>query len=195
MLGFIMLLPLIAWAVTGALFFVKPGWAKAYGPLRVRDRSDDSDVWIHLRPQWKEMRTLSTIPGRHLLVRTSEGWAQLDPSTLAPRPEPTEQEIRDLIGDAIAEDSARYGEIVSVDSAGAVKTTTGATITLDWTRMTLSQRGRDTDRIDFFYRVHYLQWTGFERVDRVLGLAGILLTFGLAGFGARLLLLRPVIRP
>jgi hypothetical protein len=191
-----MLLPMIGWTVTGAIFFLKPGYSSAYAPLRVKDyATTDSNVWIHWRPDWRELRAVSTVLGRHLLVRTAQGWSQLDPETLAPRPDPTEQEIRELVGDAISADGARYGEIVTVDAAARVATTsTGARVTLDWPQLALSQRGTDTDRIDFLYRIHYLQWTGSPRIDRILGVAGILFALTLAAFGARLLLLKPAVR-
>jgi len=39
----------------------------------------------------------------------------------------------------------------------------------------LTQRGPDTDRIDWLYRLHYVQWTGSKPVDKVLALVGLLL--------------------
>jgi hypothetical protein len=50
----------------------------------------------------------------------------------------------------------------------------------------LSQRGRDTDRIDALYRIHYLQWTGSQAMDKVLGFLGLSLVVALTGLGARL---------
>jgi hypothetical protein len=57
---------------------------------------------------------------------------------------------------------------------------------LDWKRLSLQQHGRDTDRIDRLYKIHYLQWTGEKTVDRILGLAGLVLLLVLTGLGARL---------
>ncbi len=68
----------------------------------------------------------------------------------------------------------------------AARTTTGVEVTLDWNRLALQQRGRDTDRIDALYRVHYLQWTGVDALDKVLGLLGLVLLVALAYLGARL---------
>jgi hypothetical protein len=61
-------------------------------------------------------------------------------------------------------------------------------VVLDWKRLSLSQRGKDTNRIDTIYKIHYLQWTGLESLDKVLGAIGILLTLALSVLGARLLL-------
>ena len=63
---------------------------------------------------------------------------------------------------------------------------TGIRIDLDWNRLTLSQRGADTDRIDALYKIHYLQWTGMKSVDQVLGALGILLVVALSVLGVRL---------
>jgi hypothetical protein len=40
--------------------------------------------------------------------------------------------------------------------------------------------------IDLLYRIHYLQWTGVRTVDKVVGLAGILLVITLAVLGMRI---------
>ena len=68
------------------------------------------------------------------------------------------------------------------------KTDTGVEVTLDWNRVSLQQRGRDTDRIDRLYKVHYLQWTGVKSIDRVLGFVGLSLVLGLTVLGVRLAL-------
>lgn len=74
---------------------------------------------------------------------------------------------------------------------GAIVTTdTGVRATFDWNRLSLSQRGRDTDRIDALYRVHYLQWTGVVWLDKVLGGLGLVLVVALSAFGMRLLFRR-----
>jgi hypothetical protein len=54
----------------------------------------------------------------------------------------------------------------------------------------LWQRGRDTDRIDLLYKVHYLQWTSVTVVDRVVGIVGIVLVMALTVLGARLAIRR-----
>ena len=50
--------------------------------------------------------------------------------------------------------------------------------------MGLQQKGRDTDRIDLLYRIHYLQWTGFKNVDKVIGFTGLVLLLALTSLGA-----------
>lgn len=193
--GLVMMLPLVAWALTGLVFFLKPGYAQAYAALPVRALPlKGAGTLPALTPGSvpgsgiEEARTLRTVLGPHLLVRRTDGdWEQLDPVTLRPRPAPSTEETRRLIEDAITADTERYGRIVSVDGAEAF-TSTGVRITLDWNTMSLAQRGRDTDLIDRLYRIHYLQWTGIGVVDRATGLLGIGLILVLSGLGAKLLL-------
>lgn len=184
-----MLLPLIGWAVTGAFFFLKPGYSGAYETLPVKSYPIESEIKVTPEPDWLEVRFVKTILGEHLLARTSRGWLNCDPRNLQLRNEPSAEEIRGLVNDAISVNPTRYGGIVSVDGSN-LTTETGIRITLDWNRLALSQRGVDTDRIDALYRIHYLQWTGMKSVDQVLGALGILLVLALSLLGARLFLAR-----
>jgi hypothetical protein len=119
-----------------------------------------------------------------LLARTARGWLNLDPSTLRPVDQPSTDQIRELINDAIS-GNARYGVVTSVD-ANSIETDTAVRIELDWNRLSLTQRGKDTDRLDVLYKIHYLQWTGLKNVDKVLGAIGIMLVLGLSLLGALL---------
>ena len=181
-----MLLPFIGWAVTGAIFFIKPGYGGAYEAIAVKTYPLDSAVTLPSHPAWLEVRFLKTVLGEHLLVRTAGGWRHLDPKTLEDRPAPAESELRALMTDAFSANAERYGRIVSVDGT-TVTTETGARVTLSWTRLALSQRGRDTDRIDGIYKIHYLQWTGIAAVDKVLGAVGLVLILVLSALGVSLL--------
>ena len=42
--GIVMLLPLIGWAVTGAVFFLKPGYAGAYETLPVKSYPFETEI-------------------------------------------------------------------------------------------------------------------------------------------------------
>ena len=116
-------------------------------------------------------------------MKTTGGWVHLDPKDNHPREAPSELELRTLLKDAFSANPARYGDIVSVNG-NTVATNTGIKVVLDWNRMTLNQTGKDTDRIDLLYRIHYLQWTGVKAIDRVVGLVGIALILVLTSFGA-----------
>lgn len=184
-LGIILLLPFFGWALTGLVFFIKPGYEGAYEVLSPKTYPLDGAVTIDPDPAWLEFRYLKTALGEHLLVRTDAGWSHLNPADGRPRGEPAEDEIRTLLKDAFSANPRRYGNISKV-SGEMVSTDTGVEVTVDWKRLSLQQRGTDTDRIDLLYRVHYLQWTGVTIVDRVVGITGIVLVMALTVLGARL---------
>jgi hypothetical protein len=183
--GLVMLLPFIGWAITGAVFFIKPGYGPAYDLLAVKTYPLDGNLSIAPQPGWREVRYLKTILGPHLLVRTDKGWSHLNPSTLAPAGAPADEDVRRFVADAFSANPGRYGHITSI-ADGTIRTDTGVEIVLDWTRLSLQQRGRDTDRIDRLYKIHYLQWTGQKSIDKVLGLAGLSLLVLLTVLGARI---------
>lgn len=185
LLGLVLFVPFLAWAASGLVFFFKPGYTAAYAPLNVRALGQTQPMSLEPHSEWLEVRSLRTVLGDHLLARTAEGWRHLRAGNLAPWPRPHGETLRPLIADAIAADPERYGRIESIDGDSFV-TSTGARVSLDWDTLTLSQRGRDTDRIDAIYRLHYLQWTGVKFLDRVLGVAGIAGIFALAGLGLML---------
>jgi len=183
--GLVLLIPLFGWIVTGVIFFIKPGYAGAYDMPAVRRHPLTTSPSGALPSGALEARSLRTILGDHLLVRTASGMSHHDPVTMRVRERPSAQMVRTLIDDAVRDKRARYGEIVSVSGLTA-RTSTGVTITLDWDTLSLEQRGPDTDRIDLFYRIHYLQWTGVKPLDRILGVAGLSLLLVLTTLGLRL---------
>lgn len=184
-IGIILLLPFFGWALTGLVFFIKPGYEGAYEVLSPKTYPLDGAVAVNPDPAWLEFRYLRTALGEHLLVRTEKGWSHLNPADMRPRGKPTEDEIRTLLQDAFAANPRRYGHISKV-SGDTASTDTGVEVTVDWDRLSLRQKGRDTDRIDLLYKIHYLQWTGVTVVDRVLGITGLALVLALTILGARL---------
>lgn len=185
-----MLLPFIAWAVTGVFFFFKPGYNEAYQPLLIekyplKQAAKKSILNIALpvnNEDWLEVRQLRTILGEHLLVKNSKGWQHLSPKTFIEREQPEQQEINLLVNDAIKNNKSRYGDIKAIDKL-VITTTTDVRITLNWQNMTLRQQGVDTDFINTIYNVHYLRWTGIKALDQVLGVVGLMLVLLLAGIG------------
>ena len=184
-IGLVMLLPLIGWAVTGAFFFLKLGYAGAYESLQVKTYPLEGPIAFDPDRSWLEVRVEKTILGEHLLARTSQGWQHIDPRSLQRKPEPSADEIRALMTDAFSANPARYGRIANVEG-NVITTDTGVRVEMDWNRLALTQHGKDTNRIDAVYRIHYLQWTGVATVDKVLGALGILLLLALSALGARL---------
>jgi len=183
--GLVMLLPLIGWAITGAVFFLKPGYGGAYELLQVKTYPLASTIALETDPAWAEARLVKTILGDHLLARTARGWLHLDPHSRQPLPEPSAEDISELVTDAFSTNAPRYGRVASIEG-NKITTDTGVRIELDWGRLSLTQTGKDTDRIDTLYKIHYLQWTGVKTVDKVLGGLGIILLLALALLGARL---------
>jgi|SRR5215204_4476515 len=182
-IGIVLLLPLLAWALTGLIFFIKPGYVGAYEMLLPKTYPIETQLQITGEAGWQEFRYVRTILGDHLLVRTKSGWTQIDSANHQQRTQPTENEVRTLLKDAFSSNPGRYGEIASV-KGNVATTNTGIEVTLDWNRLSLQQKGSDTDRIDLLYRIHYLQWTGVKSLDRVVGLVGIGLVLMLSGLGA-----------
>jgi hypothetical protein len=188
-IGIILLLPFLAWAATGFVFFLKPGYAGAYEILMPRTYPLDKAAAISPEPTWLEYRYIKTVLGDHLIVRTEKGWAQLNPSDKQPKSAPTRAEIELLLKDAFTANPSRYGEISDISGTTA-KTSTGVEVNVDWNRLTLQQHGKDTDRIDLLYKIHYLQWTGVKSVDRILGFVGLTLVIVLTVLGAWLAIRR-----
>jgi len=185
----ILILPFFGWALTGFVFFIKPGYVGAYEILKVKTYSLANSPTLTVDPAWSEFRYLRTVLGDHLLVRTQADWQQLDPVTKQPRAKPSEAEIRLLLKDAFSANPSRYGEIVSISDSTA-RTSTGVQVSLDWTTLTLQQQGTDTAWIDLLYKIHYLQWTGFKSVDKAIGFVGLILVMSLTVLGAALALKR-----
>jgi hypothetical protein len=181
-IGIILLLPFFGWAITGFVFFIKPGYAGAYEILSPRTYPLNAQS-ITIDPEWREVRYFRTVLGDHLIVRTEKGWQHLNAATHQPQSMPRQDELRTLLKDAFLANPQRYGDIAEI-AGDKVMTTTGVEITIDWNRLSFQQKGKDTDRIDRLYRVHYLQWTGISGVDKVLGFVGLALIVILSTLGA-----------
>jgi hypothetical protein len=165
-------------------FFIKPGYARAYDLLQVKTYPLESNISVQTDPSWLELRLVKTVLGDHLLVRTAGGWLNLDPHSLRPKDQPSAEQIRELITDATS-GNPRYGRITGID-ASRITTDHRVRIELDWNRLSLAQRGTDTDRRMPSTRFTTCNGTGLKNVDKVLGAIGILLVLGLSLLGALL---------
>lgn len=181
-LGLVMLLPLFGWAITGLVFFLKPGYEGAYELLQLKTYPLEQPFTVTPNPAWLEFRCVRTILGNHLLVRTKEGWRQLDPALMTARAKPSEADLGKLLQDAFTANPSRYGTVATING-NTITTSTNVKVTLDWNRLSVQQRGPDTERIDGLYKIHYLQWTGIKAVDKVLGLVGLALLVTLSILG------------
>ena len=185
-LGLLMILPFIAWAITGVFFFIKPGYSSAYESLPVKTYplvdAECTQQTIPKHQTWLEVRYVRSILGQHLLVKNEEGWHQVDPLTKEVIKKPTKEQIDTLLNDAIRINPKRYGQIKTIDGL-QVTTTTDVNISVNWSEMRLYQKGEDTAFINTMYKIHYLQWTGIKSVDKVLGIIGLVLVVILAMLG------------
>ena len=188
-IGMIMIIPFLGWALTGLVFFIKPGYMEAFEILSIKTYGNQEPFLVPANSNWLEVRMLKSVLGNHLLVKTIDGWDHLNPTTLDTLELPSKQDIRRLVEDAISVNPQRYGNIVTV-TKNHIETDKNVTIQLDWSQMLLSQKGSDTALINTMYKIHYLQWTGIKIVDRILGSLSLGLICILAIFGVLLLYFR-----
>lgn len=187
LIGIALLLPVLAWAVTGAFFLVRPAYNEAYETLQPRSYAPDAVVEIAAQPQWLEMRYLLTVLGPHLLVREASGWQHLQGQTGEVYVEPTRADLERLVSDALSQNPQRYGQLLPA-AEGEFVTTTGVSISLNWQTLSLYQRGSDTRWIDRIYDIHYLRWTGVAWLDEIIGIVGLILLVFMSLTGMQLLL-------
>lgn len=177
-LGALLLLPLIGWCITGAIFLFQPGYGDAYTKLEPRYYPVTDLSMVPASDEWLEVRQMKTLLGHHVLARTEHGWHQYQVGTKTIRTRPAGAEIDRLLEDAISIDSVRYGTSVT-NSGNEYVTETGVRLTLDWNTLNIEQYGNDRALIDTLYNIHYLRWTGNRAADNViavLGLCGLVLT-------------------
>jgi PepSY-associated TM region len=186
--GVVLVIPLLGWALTGIVFLTKPGYEGAYEQLAIKTYPLEQTFSLTPVVNWHEARLLRTVLGYHLLLAENGRTVHLDPRSFEARRLPSDADIKRLVYDAIGANSKRYGELVAVDG-GKVTTSTGVEITLDWTNLSLAQAGRDTRLIDGLYKIHYLQWLGRPFPDALLGATGIVLLLLLTGLGLAVFIL------
>jgi hypothetical protein len=180
--GVVLAIPLLGWALTGVVFLTKPGYEGAYEQLAIRTYPLEQAFSLTPAANWHEARLLRTVLGYHLLLGVNGSRTHLDPQSLETRGLPSDADIQRLVADAIGTNAQRYGTIVAVNG-GRVMTSTGVQITLDWMNLSLAQAGRDTRLLNGLYKIHYLQWLGRPIPDALLGVAGIVLLLLLTGLG------------
>lgn len=188
LIGIVLLLPFLAWSLTGIFFLVRPGYDEAYERVPVWQYAMSPSINLSPAPEWKEIRLFRSILGDHLIFQDEAGWHHLDANTLEAWPLPGEHDITRLLEDAFQFNADRYGSLVSV-SGNTAHTDTGVELSINWPTLSITQDGRDSRWIDRIYSIHYLEWTGFLITDRILGLGGLALliymtyTGGLMAFG------------
>ncbi|MGH1441630.1 MAG: PepSY domain-containing protein [Cellvibrionaceae bacterium] len=181
-LGLALLLPLIGWVLTGIVFLTKPGYEGAYEKLVIKKYPINSDVNISSNQNWDEVKIVKSILGIHYLVQDDGKSKHIDPSDYQEAKLPSRDEIELLVKDTIQSNSERYGKIEKIDGL-IIYTSTGVKIVLDWSELSLRQYGNDRRVIDTLYKIHYLQWTPWDILNRLLGVVGLFLLAMLTIFG------------
>jgi hypothetical protein len=184
-LGVLMVLPLIAWATTGTVFLLKPGYEGAYEPLKLKTYPLNENLSVNGAQNWEEVRFVKSILGTHLLAKFADKLIHLDPNSLKPMPIPTQQELILLFEDSLSQNPQRYGSISQIEGTIAM-TSTKIEVSLNWDDLTFVQKGIDRKIISQLYKIHYLQWTPWESVNRVLGVLGLVFLFLLTLLGIKL---------
>lgn len=183
-LAIVLVIPLIVWSVTGLLFHLKPGWSRAYDmlsaerPLATLPAATPDAIAQAAGGPVQRLEVFGSALGPLYRITLADRTLLLDASLYARSPLSVE-DARVLAADAIAHSShaAAYGAIRSARIAGdSVRIeTAAATIDVDRASGTIAQRGSDTDRIDWLYRMHYLSWTGNKTLDKLLAILGLAL--------------------
>jgi len=189
-LGLTLLLPILAWVITGVVFIIKPGYSGAYDQISVKTYAQEiSDQQLLPQNQgaWQEIRVLHTVLGKHVLQKREGVWQHFNGHTGQLWKRPSNQELLVLLQDAILANPERYGDSLRVEK-GSFVSNTDVRFLVDWNTLSIRQTGRDTDFINALYRVHYLQWTDNKLVDKYLGVTGLLLLLLLAAYGLALYL-------
>src|SRR5688572_13605121 len=185
-LALALVIPLIVWSVTGLLFHLKPGWSRAYDmldaerPLESAQVTPISTISATFPDGIQRLELFGTVLGPFYRVTTETGTALIDATTGTRRSPLTPSDARTLALDAISRsrEKAGYGEITSTEAREDIvrfRFSQGVTVDVGRDDARISQRGSDTERIDWLYRIHYLKWTGHKTLDRVLSVVGLAL--------------------
>ncbi len=181
-IGIVMFLPFLIWGFTALVFYIKPGYNKAYEQLKIKTYPIEKEIVIGKNIGAGEVKILRTILGYHLLLKNDESTSHLNALTLTNYTEPSFDSLKLLIDDALSIDPERYGKVIKYES-GYFLTNTGIRINFDWNTLSIYQYGKDTEIIDTIYKLHYLQFTGIKSIDEIIGAVGIFLILLLAILG------------
>jgi len=211
-LGLALLAPLVVWVTTGFLFHLKPGWSGAYEMISAEDHAAVIDPAGLVTPASALTAARASKPEReaalHGLELVTLGGAPTYRLELGDRVilvDATSAALRSPLDDAAGRRLAEYaaGRATAADRYGAIERVEsddhtvrshfagGAVVAVGRDDGRVSQTGPDSERIDWLYRLHYLQWTRNRTFDRVAALAALAGLLVLAGLGVVLLVRRP----
>ncbi len=184
-LAIVLVVPLVVWSVSGLLFHLKPGWARAYDmlgaerPLTTTSVAPIATVAATFSAKISKIELIDTAIGPLYRVTTETATELVDAVGATRRSPLSADDAKLLAVDAVSRSAERaaYGSVTGTEVGERTVHVRFEHATVDVGRSSarLSQRGPDTDRIDWLYRIHYLQWTGNKAVDRVLAMFGLAL--------------------
>ena len=179
-LAIVLVIPLVIWSITGLLFHLKPGWSRAYDQLDPERPAEVHLDKLVLPDGVTHVEVFSTAIGPLARVTTPKGDELYDAATGTKRSPLAIDAAQALAVDAIGRShfASAYGtttRVTSTETKVTLELADGPVVEVGRNDGRLSQRGPDTDRIDWLYRIHYLQLTGNKTLDEVLALAGLLL--------------------
>jgi hypothetical protein len=179
-LAIILVIPLVLWSITGLLFHLKPGWSRAYDMLDAERPAELHLDKLASLPPATHVEVFATAIGPLARITTSKGDELYDADTGTKRSPLTVEAAQALAVDAIAHShfASAYGapiHVTSSETTVTIELAEGPTVEVGRNDARISQRGQDTDRIDWLYRIHYLQWTGNKSLDKVLAVVGLVL--------------------
>jgi uncharacterized iron-regulated membrane protein len=184
-LAIVLVVPLVVWSVTGLLFHLKPGWSRAYDmldvehPLTTTAVAPISTIAATFPSKISKIELIDTAIGPLYRVSGASGIELVDAVGATRRSPLTADDAQKLAVDAVSRSAERgaYGVVTGTEVTERVVRVkfSNAVVEVGRSSARLSQRGADTDRIDWLYRIHYLQWTGNKTVDRVLAGFGLAL--------------------
>ncbi|MCG8414465.1 MAG: hypothetical protein MI746_09635, partial [Pseudomonadales bacterium] len=99
-IGIVLLLPFLAWSLTGIFFLVRPGYEEAYERIPVRQYELPPTINLEVDPNWTEIRLFRSVLGDHLIIQDATGWHHLAADTLQQWPLPNEEDLARLLEDA-----------------------------------------------------------------------------------------------
>lgn len=177
-LAIVLVIPLVVWSITGLLFHLKPGWSRAYDLLLAERPAMVHLDRLVLPAGTTHVEAFATAIGPLARVTTDRGDELYDLDSGTRRSPLAIDAAKALAVDAIhrSKYASSYGElgtVTSTDASVTIQTTGGPVISVGRNDARISQRGPDTERIDWLYRIHYLQWTGLGVLDKVLAVVGL----------------------
>ncbi len=175
-IGIILALPFIVWALTGLLLIPQTHSLQNQYQIKVKQYPIIKKFTIVPHAFWQSYTVIRSVLGYHLIVKTDTGYVHLDPVTFENKNKPNAEFLKALINDALSPKRKDYGTVVKTDGNSFV-TTTGLKLKLNWNKLEITIENKPHTFRNTLLQIHRFEWTGDEQIDRALLFAGGLLAF------------------